>query len=282
LLQKDGLNVRWYCGVKSDYEEDLGQHSANDAASNQMNVNADLSQFGYESQGGRLVLQEETAAYSDSIVDAMESTVVLHHVPHVTAIRSLSLPVFQRTLIVHFNYLWNRGQISWPSRTGEGRPYGWDDSNWNSDLRRLACLYKKQSTMLVRPKNSSADADYTVTPGFGLFSSATLRKDIAVAEFIGEFVSYDEFTRRAEAGCGSYGIKYSEDEIYDCYNTRDICLASMANTARNGKMQGTNSDAKNNCKIRIDVNHRKIRLCTTCTINSGVELLLPYSGSYQI
>jgi hypothetical protein len=45
------------------------------------------------------------------------------NIPH---INSIPFETFRRLLIVHFEYLWSKRQIKWPSRNGVGRPYGWD------------------------------------------------------------------------------------------------------------------------------------------------------------
>lgn len=103
LLEIDGLALNWAAGVRSDYEGVLGQHDS----------------IGDVRQG----LDHEVFARLRDPVNYDTSRPVTNAVfrnDHVATISRKRLPMndMRDILVEHFNYLWARNAIRWPSRNG--------------------------------------------------------------------------------------------------------------------------------------------------------------------
>jgi hypothetical protein len=120
--------ARWHEGVPSLYAGSDGLHDVTDVqrildlAPTMTPENArEHDQSGMGSGDAPEYDDSDTDDDDDPPVDAIPLN--LRNIPH---INSIPFETFRRLLIVHFEYLWSKRQIKWTSRTGVGRPYGWD------------------------------------------------------------------------------------------------------------------------------------------------------------
>ena len=89
LFEIDGLDKDWESGVQSDWEGQLGLHDYQDAVKHKVLRTFDAS----------------TKFKKNSS-------------PDVIKVRDTTLIEFRQKLIVHFNILNSRNQVTWPTRSG--------------------------------------------------------------------------------------------------------------------------------------------------------------------
>jgi hypothetical protein len=117
LLEADGLHERWESGVPSDWEGELGQHDANDAR--------EYVPFAIQRLRGpgdhRCAYDSCSAMMSNSGVNVGESVEGQHHrhdqelLPGVARnVTSMSLSLFRKKLVEHFDIKWSRNDLKWP------------------------------------------------------------------------------------------------------------------------------------------------------------------------
>ena len=141
LLEVDGLTAQWKHGVEppdgaacSDYMGELGRHGQEDKAravneDSTVNMDYDTSAMG---QG----VIDEDITEEQWIEDMNEAGwIAANEVPQpergaattTKHINELGFDKFRGMLIKHFNHQWAQRKVVWPSRTGTGTPYGWED-----------------------------------------------------------------------------------------------------------------------------------------------------------
>jgi hypothetical protein len=129
LLEVDGLDARWNQGVPSLYAGTDGLHDAADVqrilALAPTLTPDNAREYDQSGMGSGDAPEYTSDADEDEDDDPPVAAIPqdLRNIPH---INSIPFETFRRLLIVHFEYLWSKRQIKWPSRNGVGRPYGWD------------------------------------------------------------------------------------------------------------------------------------------------------------
>jgi hypothetical protein len=151
-----------------------------------------------------------------------------------------------------------------------------------SNFDNCVSLYTKPSDL--RAYNEDIDVTkrrYSVYIGRGLFSSLKLNKNIKLATFVGDIIDNVEWEHRRNCGNGGYGIQLNMNEILDCFQHLNVCLASRANSAKNCYNISLQKKASYNCHIRIDRIRKTVALYTGDKIvHANVELCWNYSSSY--
>ena len=116
LLEVDGLNTRWYEGVPSDYEGEMGLHDVRD-------VRAHVAPAVY----GRMA---DVRQYNPALPYRIQQARVRRHEGQEAAandgrpvnIKHLSLNGFRNYLVNHFQYEWEQKAVIWPRRVGGKAP----------------------------------------------------------------------------------------------------------------------------------------------------------------
>ena len=122
LLEADGLNENWEQGVHvSDYLGDMGLHDGAGRfvpAVFARAANPRTYDYSGMGSGGDVEYDEActAAATAEGTADARAPTLQEAAAP--ICVKDMSQSAFRRKLIEHFSILWNRGEITWPSRTG--------------------------------------------------------------------------------------------------------------------------------------------------------------------
>jgi hypothetical protein len=120
LLEIDGLDKAWESGVPSDWEGELGLFSGND-------VQAHVPFAIRRAMANSLRTYDAASNYdeTDALMDVrLESerdpnenrTVAQATVNGIRIVRRLSLRFFKERLGKHFDIMWSRNKIEWPSR----------------------------------------------------------------------------------------------------------------------------------------------------------------------
>lgn len=110
--------------------------------------------------------------------------------------------------------------------------------------------------------------------GMGLFTKRDIKKGERVVEYLGEIITDEECTRRAEEDKYGYIFYISKKKCVDAYNTPEA-LARFANDAKGlTKVKGMT----NNCCYSIWKNRAWIK--AEKDIKSGVEILVSYGAEY--
>lgn len=148
LLEVDGLNARWEQGVPSDWEGELGLHDIEDAyrfvpdIMNRISDRACRTGRNYESfdASGTGPGDEILDEYAENDVRARLSAGRRGVGGGVEArsgdvqpcegdgaiaprsVRAMSMREFRAKLIEHFDIMWQRREVQWPSRTGRAAP----------------------------------------------------------------------------------------------------------------------------------------------------------------
>lgn len=129
LLEVDGLHHRWEEGVQSDWEGNLGLHSEKDAdkyvpaimrrmSNKECSINrSEAMRFDLSRQGPD---PAQAAAYEEPA--ASSANYGCDDVPcagGVRRVRDMTMRLFRNKLIEHFDILWKKKEVEWPSRTGK-------------------------------------------------------------------------------------------------------------------------------------------------------------------
>ena len=107
----------------------------------------------------------------------------------------------------------------------------------------------------------------------GLYSLIQIEKGEVICDFIGEFISFEETQRRVDLGRGGYQLQGPANKVLDCYNFRDVCKASMANSPFKYLNIQTGNPAIVNSKLVYDRNRYKFKLLCTKTIYPNDEIM---------
>lgn len=130
--------------------------------------------------------------------------------------------------------------------------------------------------------------------GLGLFSSVSYSANEKIAVFKGDVITPEQYDARVVEGRGGYCIQLTQALLLDCFNHRDVCYASHANTANGCNTVQCPNDAEpqgagelfnvtNNCKIVVsDVQAGTVTLVANRHIPAHRELLFPYGGAYVL
>ena len=122
LLEADGLSAEWENGVKSDWEGEMGNHDAADIPMIFRRVGGsattDLSGMGRGGDEDMTVRHFGAAAPPSPAPAPAANANAAAAGPAPTPVRSLSLREFRGKLIEHFEILWGRREVVWPSRNG--------------------------------------------------------------------------------------------------------------------------------------------------------------------
>ena len=142
----DGLTAQWKEGVErpegaacSDYMGDMGEHAEEDRGRTAAMHANDTENMEYDTSGMGRGNVDEDVSESEWINDMDEAgwvpvndaaapapTTAAPAPSRTKHINELGFDKFRGRLINHFNYMWQQRQVVWPSRTGTGIPYGWD------------------------------------------------------------------------------------------------------------------------------------------------------------
>lgn len=194
----------------------------------------------------------------------------------------------QSALQDHFEFAYKRGAVVWPkgftavqradfARVGRGCT--------QSERRVNNVLYKAPSYLRTDGARDKV--------GLGLFSCLSYRTDEPITKFVGEVISREEYDQRVQAGGGGYCIQLTHTTVLDCFNHRQKCYGSHANTANNCRtlqppVEGGESDehglftVQNNCRISVSsVVPGTVHLFATRNIPAHRELLFPYGVAYN-
>ena len=126
--------------------------------------------------------------------------------------------------------------------------------------------------------------------GRGLFTAARIPKSYIICEFIGDVISKEEnaFNVWANSDRAGYQIGLTKEWILDCFDYKDICLASMANDYRNVFDTRTNQMARMNAELVV-VNKRVgeaiVRYAYLLAIEDflpGREVITWYSDEFNL
>jgi hypothetical protein len=182
----------------------------------------------------------------------------------------------QTDLITHFQHQYRMGDLWWPKGLKEVQRIRMpitDEVFHRSERESEKYLYV----------GTSHHRNDTATPiGNGLFSSIGFKCGDHICYFIGEERSAAEFKDREERGLGGYAHHFTNSLVYDCYNFKTVCKASMANTCRGLFHIVSGSAATNNAEIHVDVVRRRVRLVATMDIPANTEIMTPYGGAFRI
>jgi hypothetical protein len=133
LLEEDGLDKEWENGVRSDWEGSLGYHNAYDVV-NHATRNFPLGRLQtnnqrrrYDASGvGRGSDGDADAPDLGSNDDNNDENIVAEDPPvgsdGIRYVRKLSMDYFRKRLVEHFDILYQRNEIKWPSRLGMPQP----------------------------------------------------------------------------------------------------------------------------------------------------------------
>ena len=189
-------------------------------------------------------------------------------------------------LITHFSVSYRLGRVLWPrhmkksSRVRLGRPNLITEPA--AILRALSII---RDSLKIAPsclrRIGSTPGVYHDVIGNGLFTNMLIRKNEIIAEFIGEFITKEEATRRIDQGLGGYMIRVRSDVVLDSYPYLNVCKASIANSPYQCLDITTNSRAKANAKLVNDTRRRKYRLVSIEEIPPGAEILWDYGKDYK-
>ena len=126
----DGLTAQWKRGVEvnngpsSDFTGEMGNHSPEDIGQYGCGtVTSDTSGMGPgDSLDSATVVTEQDLSDWETAEPEVNEEV---NEPRVRWINDVGYEEFRSKLITHFNYLWDKRRIVWPSRTGVGAPNQW-------------------------------------------------------------------------------------------------------------------------------------------------------------
>ena len=193
----------------------------------------------------------------------------------------------KRALIDHFSICYRLGRIQWPKnmkmvvRNTMNMPKPITDHA--AIVRALAMI---RETLVVRNSlhNRLCKVSRSIANlksiGKGLFSIIQMEKNEVISDFIGEFISKDVAKSRCLEGKGGYQLEGAQNKIYDCYNFKHICKASMANSPTKCINMNTGSAATANARLVYDRNRYKFRIVCLTTIYPNDEILFNYSKDY--
>jgi len=189
-------------------------------------------------------------------------------------------PELRKHLMESFRYQYRYlGDLKWPRNMNPTVKHNIPDFMQRVDDSVYSNLYVKPSNY----RALSTDGSYNKNIGNGLYSTMKFNKDDKIGSFVGDKISVEEYHQRSLAGHGGYAIKLNNDYIFDCYNFKESCKCSMANTANGlqeyGIVNTNNKKANNNCKISIVDNVPILKSSTK--IKANEELLWPYGNSYN-
>lgn len=121
FLEADGLNDSWEEGMPSEWEGELGYHSDSDI-SNFTNINDSALDMSGMGAGNDMMLETDNDFTTNNdiepnIVDPETVLPIIAPDP-VVDIRNIKYDNFREKLIEHFDIMFKRNEIKWPTRNG--------------------------------------------------------------------------------------------------------------------------------------------------------------------
>jgi len=192
-----------------------------------------------------------------------------------------NLALLQTYLICHLDVSFRLGRLCWP------RLMTWSDKHrfqmpqhiteFGAVRRALAMsndsLYVTSSNLRIEGERRGV---FDVSIGKGLFTCRPIKANEVIVEFLGEWIDEQQYHSRVEKGCGGYMISLRKGLYLDCYNFKDICKASMANSVTNAFDISTGRPAKKNCYLKRNKKTNRIFLVSTRNISVDEEILYDY------
>ena len=118
MLEVDGLHAHWERGVASDYEGELGHHGER-AVADYLPEHLRTQLFDTSGMGVGNDIDRETSANNTGHKQATHlRTTAVNDIDVVYTVRELDPEFFRKNLVEHFDIMYKRNQIVWPSRTG--------------------------------------------------------------------------------------------------------------------------------------------------------------------
>lgn len=121
--------------------------------------------------------------------------------------------------------------------------------------------------------------------GKGLYSSKDIPPNKVIVFFDGVKRSLREYQDLYNDGKGGYAHHFGKNYIYDCFNRvsggKDLCIASMANSALNLSHSETGKKAKNNAK-KVFKNGKLYLISLKKVIKAQEEIFFPYGKYYKM
>jgi hypothetical protein len=146
----------------------------------------------------------------------------------------------------HFRWAYKKGEIQWPRNMNpiQKNMVSIPVRRINTELYNA--LYSRDSFLRVRDSSNR----YVVPIGKGLFSRVAYEKNETIANFNGEVITREEYTRRVRAGLGGYAVHLNQKLVLDCKTEfmNNRCMASYANSHRDAFNLATNMPAVPNCR----------------------------------
>ena len=137
---------------------------------------------------------------------------------------------------------------------------------------------------------NEATQDYDKLIGRGLFTAARIPKGHIICEFIGDVISTEEnnFNVWMNSDREGYQIQLSKEFVLDCFDYKDICLASMANDYRDVFDTRRNRMAEMNAELVVvnkrvgEIINRYAYLYCIEDILPGAEVITWYSDEFEL
>ena len=203
-------------------------------------------------------------------------------IPHtsgagITEFQNFNHRLLEYALQNHFTYCFARGHVVWPVGFSATQRVHFPrksllNSTWSS-------LYTAQSWCRARDPETN---QFTKTIGSGLFTSVAIARDQRLCTFSGVICTAEQYAEAEAAGRGGYAIHINADTLIDCYKTKHLCLASMANCGSNVRSMrsGVPTAVQNNCRLVVRSNPPSASLVSTCRIRKHEEILWDYGAEY--
>jgi hypothetical protein len=87
-----------------------------------------------------------------------------------------------------------------------------------------------------------------------------VKKDEVIADFVGEFITHEEYNIREQVGLGGYAVYINDACVLDCQPFLNICKASFANSPYKCLSKVSRVEAVANAQLSYDHIRRKARL----------------------
>lgn len=127
---------------------------------------------------------------------------------------------------------------------------------------------------------------YTVPIGKGLFSCIRLGPEVRVVQFLGREMPRVEYEARCQERKGGYALHINEHSVYDCWEERHRCYASMANSPL--QLRTARADLRSvpvaNCRLLRGWSGGKVifSLETSVAVPAHTELFWSYQRDYIV
>jgi len=150
-------------------------------------------------------------------------------------------------------------------------------------------LYVQPSNLRTRYRGSR---EYNVTIGNGLFTSKRIPAGFVIAVFMGDVIPTDinDMAIESDPARDGYQVQLNEENILDCSDYKNYCLASIANDYRLCRDLETNRRAVQNAEIVCVNKHKKADdsweryafLKATKDIPAYTEIITYYGKKFKI